>query len=130
VTRAGRPRTRPRACGLRATCLAILAAILLSGAPATGQPNLSAADLLEACTRSAANWVDFCNGFFQAAHDYGALLGEICAPADATRSDMVAIYTRYAPQFLDETPGVAEASGLVVAVSIIAAEYPCGGGES
>ncbi len=106
------------------TCLAMLTGPL--AAPALAQTTLSAEDLLTACTEPQAPWTDFCNGFFQAAHDYGALHGEICAPADVTRADLVDLYARYAPTLLQDTPDVARATGLVVAVSIIAAEYPCG----
>lgn len=104
-------------------CLAMLSTPI--PAPVAAQITLSAADLLENCTNPQGPWVDFCNGFFQAAHDYGALHGEICAPADVTRSDLVDLYARYAPTLLQDTPDVARATGLVVAVSIIAAEYPC-----
>lgn len=88
---------------------------------------MTAGDLLTACTTAAPHWVEFCNGFFQAAHDAGAIAGDVCAPPGTTRIDLVEAYERIAPGILAAQPDVTDMSGFRLAVAILAETFPCNG---
>ena len=44
--------------------------VLLSAPGSVRGQVLDTADLLDVCTRADINWIDFCNGDFQAVHDF------------------------------------------------------------
>lgn len=85
---------------------------------------LSAGQLLDACTRPDMDWISFCNGFFQAAHDNGALNDKICADG-VTRTDLAVLYEKDATRLIAANKEISERSGLRVAVAIFTQAYPC-----
>ena len=98
-------------------------------------PKLSAADphndilhadnLLKACTTTTPEWVNFCNGFFQAAYDSAAISGTVCAAPGTTRTELVEMYTKIAPTKLRANPGLGQKPALLLAVQIMKEKMPC-----
>jgi len=110
---------------MNATRAFLLSASLLAmPAPAISNA-LDASALLKACTTASMHWVDFCNGFFQAVHDYGEAVGDVCSPAGLQRSALAGLYERAAGPLIAHDPSVGTKRGFVVAHSIIRDRYPC-----
>ena len=105
----------------------LIQALVFCVAPtfASADNTLSAGDLLDACSRPDTDWVSFCNGYFQAAHDFGALSNQVCITEGATRTDLVTGFETEAKRILRETPASKSDIGLLFAASILASLYPC-----
>jgi len=105
--------------------LLILVACLLPLTAAAQSTTITAKKLLEACTTADMHWVDFCNGFFQAAHDNGVLVGKICTPSGVTRTQLVELFEQRAPRLFQINPTIEKVAGVEVAQRLMAKEYPC-----
>lgn len=101
-----------------ATCLIPLTA-------AAQGNTITAKKLLEVCTTADMHWVDFCNGFFQAAHDSGVVAGKICTPSGITRTQLVEMFEQRAPRLFQINPTIAKVAGVEVVQRLMAKEYPC-----
>ncbi|MGM0585710.1 MAG: Rap1a/Tai family immunity protein [Pseudomonadota bacterium] len=95
------------------------------GTQAQAENTVSAAALLEACTRAHESWISFCNGFFQAAHDLGTLNGDVCAPSDTTRTRLARIYQSDAQRLFSSESGLSSEAAISVATAIFANRFPC-----
>jgi hypothetical protein len=71
------------------------------------------------------SWIDFCNGFMQAAHDVGAIAGEVCVPKGITRTDLVKLFEREATTLLQAGGLSSKARGINLARAILSAGFPC-----
>lgn len=101
-----------------------LTAITLA-VPVHSQTTVTTEQLLSACTRPDMHWIDFCNGFFQAAGDLATLSRRACIPVGTTRTDLVRLFEANAPALLSQQEDLASTSGLIVAAGIIETEFPC-----
>ena len=86
---------------------------------------MAAGTLLDACTRANESWISFCNGFFQAIHDVGALDGRVCIPEGTTRTDLVVAFERQAVEILAASPSLASTAAVSFAALTLEAEFPC-----
>ncbi|MGD9671290.1 MAG: hypothetical protein AB7U75_19950 [Hyphomicrobiaceae bacterium] len=105
-----------------------LAVFICSTVPkhAWGDSNqLDARNLLKVCTTPAMHWVDFCNGFFQAVHDFGVETGKVCTPAGVTRTNLVSLYEQRAALLIAREAAVGGRTGFAVAFAVIEDAYPC-----
>ena len=104
----------------------LIMAVCLMPLTAMAQNNIiTAKNLLEVCTTPDMHWVDFCNGFFQAAHDSGAVDGKVCTPAGVTRTQLVELYEQRALRLFQINPVIGDAPGVEVVRRLLAKEYPC-----
>lgn len=103
-----------------------MSAALLPTANAQGYQ--SARDVLDACTRADMNWIDFCNGLMQAAHDLGVIEGRLCAPTGTTRTELVQTFEPLAKLTIERNPDAANGLGLTFAAALLSAAYPCSSG--
>jgi hypothetical protein len=71
------------------------------------------------------NWVDFCNGFMQAASDVAVLNNTACVPPGTTRTKLAETFELYATQLFLAQPELGKEAGLSIASSIISVAYPC-----
>ncbi len=101
-----------------ATCLIPLTA-------AAQGNTITAKKLLEVCTTADTHRVDFCNGFFQAAHDGSVVAGKSCTPAGVTRTQLIELYKQRAPRLFQINPVIADVPGVEVVQRLLAKEYPC-----
>jgi len=85
---------------------------------------MSAENLLTACTTADSDWISFCNGYLQAAHDLGAKQGLICAPIGTTRTDLSNVYDRAAIE-IRKNPTMKREAGFQVALALFSTAYPC-----
>lgn len=67
------------------------------------------------------NWINFCNGFVQAAHDYGAAMGLVCTPPGVARSDLVEVFENAASTVTE----LGSETAVSVAIAAFARAYPC-----
>ncbi len=96
------------------------------GTAAFGQSTtVTGGDLLEACTRADMDWISFCNGYFQAAHDLGVLQGRICTDESITRTNLVEAYEQIAPTVFADDPSAKSGPALPVVVGVLSAKFPC-----
>jgi hypothetical protein len=86
---------------------------------------MTAINLLQACTRPDMDWIDFCNGFFQAVNDYANINGIACTPPGVTRTHIVSLFHQEGLRVLEASPQLAEKPGLTVAATILGNKYPC-----
>ena len=105
--------------------LAVLAALIGSSQAQAESTSLSLGDLLDVCTRADMNWIDFCNGYFQAVSDYATAQELACIPSGTTRTDLVSAFERVSDDLLSREPGVAEERGFSIAVAVLASVWPC-----
>jgi Rap1a immunity proteins len=94
-------------------------------APARAQTMLSAGELLEACTRPDMHWVDFCNGYFQAANDQAAIQHLACVKQGTTRTELVELFETRVGVLIQQRPALADEFGMSVAIAILSEAYPC-----
>jgi hypothetical protein len=87
---------------------------------------LNLSGLVNACTRAEMSWVDFCNGYFQAAVDLAARQGLACVPEGTTRTEVVTISMDVLSKLSDGSPKSEEVGGLEAAVFVLRELYPCG----
>jgi hypothetical protein len=80
----------------------------------------SGAQLLDASTRKDQNWIGFCNGYLQAAHDVAGGEG-ICAPKGVTRNDF---FDKVIP-ILQQSRELQKMDAVVAVVGILRRVYPC-----
>jgi hypothetical protein len=104
---------------------ALLAASLTISFNATAQTTTSARDLFDVCTRADMDWINFCNGFIQAAADSATLSGLACIPAETTRTEIVQLFEFHGSRTMVANPGIGDQSGLDVTIAIISALFPC-----
>ena len=105
--------------------LSVIVSAALGSATLAQNTTMSGADLLDACTRADMNWIDFCNGYFQAAHDFGVLQGTVCTKVSVTRTNLVESFEQIAPAVFSEDASARSGPALPVAVGILSAAYPC-----
>ncbi|MBF9048991.1 hypothetical protein GTA62_03890 [Roseobacter sp. HKCCD9010] len=86
---------------------------------------MNARTLLDACTRVDIDWVNFCNGFMQAAHDQAVGLGLICVPSGTTRLELVETFDVLASRLIALEPTLGEEAGMDVAIIVLSDAYPC-----
>lgn len=104
---------------------AVLLTLLLSPLPAASDTSMTAGNLLSVCTTADMHWIDFCNGFFQAANDQAAVASRACVPPGTSRTALVELYELQAGALLEAEPGLADMPGVALAIEILAAAYPC-----
>ena len=105
--------------------LAVLATLLGASQAQSESASLSFGDLLDACTRADMNWIDFCNGYFQAVSDYATAQELACIPSGTTRTDLVSAFERVSVDLLSREPGVVEERGFSIATVVLASVWPC-----
>jgi hypothetical protein len=71
------------------------------------------------------NWVNFCNGFIQAANDQAVSSGIACTPAGTPRTVLVKEFEATASIVLALQPEMAEVAGIELASAIIGRAFPC-----
>ena len=81
---------------------------------------LNGAKLLEACTKADPAWVNFCNGYIQAAFDATGGKG-ICAPKGVTRNQL---YDIIIPK-LTKSPDLLKLNATSVIGAILRQAFPC-----
>ena len=86
---------------------------------------LSTKSALAACTKVDMDWVNFCNGFFQAVHDHATINGFACTPKGITRADIVTLYHREAERLIQTRPELGKKSALSVGSLILSKAFPC-----
>ncbi|WP_420867511.1 Rap1a/Tai family immunity protein [Aliiroseovarius marinus] len=100
--------------------------LLSSGACWASEDNtIKTSNLLEVCTRADMHWIDFCNGFFQAAHDAATIQGYVCTPLGVTRTNLVELFETEVTKLISIDSSISEASGLATAISILTDAFPC-----
>ena len=104
-----------------------LAALLLASTPGLASESnaITAGQLLDACTRPSPHWIDFCNGFFQAAHDAAAIAGQVCTSDGTSRTRMVELFEAEAARLIASDASIAELPGISLAMTILARSFPC-----
>jgi hypothetical protein len=100
-------------------------ATLFAPAPAAAQVTVATNELVEVCSRTGTAWIDFCNGYMQAANDIGAELSLICIPLDTSRATLTAQFQAFAAEAIETQPQLAEASAINVVVASLNAMFPC-----
>lgn len=73
---------------------------------ARAQTTLTADKLYDACTRADTHWVDFCNGYFQAASDLIVTGQRACIPDGTSRTALVELYESKAPGLFARSPAL------------------------
>ena len=108
--------------------LVLASALALTIVPTAANANntLPASDLLLACTTPDIEWVNFCNGFFQAAHDAAANAGRVCVPSGVSRADLATLYQIEATKLIANDRSVGGISGVSLSAIIFEQNFPCG----
>lgn len=109
---------------------ALGAASFIAPLPATAQVSVSTVELIEVCSRPGTAWVDFCNGYMQAANDIGAELSLVCIPPSTSRSAMTEQFQTFAASMIESQPQLADAAAINVVVASLNAVYPCAAPEA
>ena len=86
---------------------------------------LSAGDLYTACTTAEPAWVDFCNGYMQAANDLAVLTETACVPVGTTRSELAEVYQLRAGEVLSAAPELVDDPAIDVATYVLGQVFPC-----
>lgn len=99
----------------------MIAGLLVAPSLAFAQQNsMTAADLLDVCTRAEGHWIDFCHGYMQAAVD-ATDGGASCIPPGITRAsitgDVVAVTA--------SLPSVGEFNAFAVVAAVMQNLFPC-----
>ena len=87
---------------------------------------LSAGDLYTACTTAEAAWVDFCNGYMQAANDLATLTQTACVPDGTTRAVLAEVFQLGAEEVLSAAPELVDDPAIDVATYVLGQVFPCG----
>ena len=107
----------------RAILIAVVLSFFVNSGKAEAQSSelvLSAAKLLDACTRADYHWIAFCNGYLQAAFDATGGSG-ICPPRGATRNDFFDVVI---PK-LKQSPDLQKLDSFLVVTALLRQAYPC-----
>jgi len=86
---------------------------------------LSAGDLYTACTTPEAAWIDFCNGYMQAASDLAVLTETACVPSGTTRAVLAGVFQTGAEEVLSTAPALVDEPAIDVATYVLGQAYPC-----
>lgn len=106
--------------------LALVALLFSSTSVLASESNtLTAGELLDACTRPSMHWVDFCNGFFQAAHDSATVDEQVCTPDGVSRTELVRLFEVEAKRLIHANSSIAQRDGISIATAILAGAFPC-----
>ena len=100
---------------------------LLAGmsSSAAREDTMSASELLEVCSQPSTNWIDFCNGYFQAIYGIVAANGQACAPNGTSRTDLVELYEREAHKAIQGDGTIGDQPAVWIATIILIDAYPC-----
>lgn len=105
---------------------ALIVLLVTFSSPSIASENvITASNILKVCSTPVMNWVDFCNGFFQAVHDQQSELGKMCAPDGITRTNLVEIYEDKAKSAIATSPSLGEQAAVVIAGQILSTAFPC-----
>ena len=104
---------------------AVIIAVLWTSGAHSQETVLSTRKLIDACTRADMHWVDFCNGFAQAAHDLAVVSRMACVPPGTSRTTLTTVFTAAAANVVEEKPEAGDAAGLIVFATIIQNTFPC-----
>ncbi len=105
--------------------LALLLFLIFVPTQAFAQNIMTSENLLKACTTPQMNWIDFCNGFFQAVHDQQSYIGAVCTDEQTIRTELVEIFETNAVKILMENPKRGSEPGISLAAEILREEFPC-----
>lgn len=105
--------------------LLLLAFVSIAPNPALADNTMTAQNLLRVCTTADMDWINFCNGFFQAVHDQQASAGKVCAPKGTSRTTLVETYEANASVLIERDPSAGDRSAVEIAGKILALAYPC-----
>jgi hypothetical protein len=81
--------------------------------------SLSAAGLLDACTKTDYEWIGLCNGYIQAAFDANS--AHVCAPKGVTRDQFCSVIV----PALHRAPDLLQSDAVSAVRAILSRAYPC-----
>ena len=105
--------------------LILVAACTFALSAAAHFNTMPASNLLKVCTAPSMDWIDFCNGFFQAVHDNAMLAGKVCTGAGLTHTNLVMLYERGRTRVIRSQSEVGELTAMRLATAIFEKYYPC-----
>jgi hypothetical protein len=102
---------------MRAALIALL--LMFASQAGAGGTTLNNENALRVCALADMDWINFCNGFIQAAADYSTIAGRACIPEGISRNLMVKLFTTDGLNYSSHD------SALTTAVQIISNNFPC-----
>lgn len=110
----------------KALCLSLVLGFVPFVAKAN--QNLSAADVLEACSRTSEAWISFCHGYVQATFDLSGQMGLAVCPPDGTTRAMMGQAVYEGLLFLStqvNSDELEQVGGAELSAAIMSNRFPC-----
>jgi len=102
---------------MRAALIALM--LMYCSQAAAAGTTMSNGNAQRVCTLADMDWINFCNGFIQAAADFSTVTRMACIPQGTTRTLMVKLFTTDGANFSMEK------SAVEIALQVIHDNFPC-----